>query len=56
VTPLSVMAVVRTSYAPVEVAFTLAGLLTWLPVADYGLGKDIWSIPFRNITYILHVS
>jgi hypothetical protein len=52
------MAVVRTSYAPVEVAFTLAGqwLLTWLPVADYGLGKDIWSIPFRNITYILQVS
>jgi hypothetical protein len=30
--------------------------VTWLVVADRGLGKDIWSIPFDNITYILYVS
>lgn len=24
-------------------------------LADCGLGKDVWSIPFGNITYILHI-
>lgn len=24
-------------------------------VANYGLGRDIWTIPFENITYILQV-
>ncbi|KAH6662687.1 hypothetical protein B0J14DRAFT_621822 [Halenospora varia] len=31
-------------------------LLTWLVVADWGLGKDIWSLPFDSITYILYIS
>ncbi|KAF1951534.1 hypothetical protein CC80DRAFT_203280 [Byssothecium circinans] len=31
--------------------------LTFLsvPLANYGLGKDIWTVPFDNITTILHV-
>lgn len=25
-------------------------------VANHGLGKDIWFVPFENITHILYVS
>jgi len=25
-------------------------------VADTGLGKDMWTLPFKNITHILYVS
>ena len=25
-------------------------------VADSGLGKDMWTLPFENITHILYVS
>jgi hypothetical protein len=52
------MAVVRTSHPVFYVMCIMASqwLLTWLVVADRGLGKDIWSLPFDNITYILYVS
>ncbi|KAF2677933.1 hypothetical protein K458DRAFT_377483 [Lentithecium fluviatile CBS 122367] len=26
-----------------------------VPLANYGLGKDIWTVPFNNITAILHI-
>lgn len=27
-----------------------------IAVADTGLGKDMWTLPFKNITHILYVS
>jgi hypothetical protein len=36
--------------------FTLTPKADHSAVANDGLGKDIWTVPFDKITYILHVS
>lgn len=49
--PLTVLSVFR-EYLNTNI---LSGILTVHSVANYGLGKDIWTVSFDNITSILKV-
>lgn len=55
VIPLSVLSVVRKSPTCVYELRHWQWLTHSLPVANYGLGKDIWTVPFENITSILKI-
>jgi len=40
----------------IRTAFTLLDVLTFLPVViNIGLGRDIWTVPFDNITLMFKV-
>lgn len=54
VIPLSVLSVICT-YCNVSVVNEPDNKTDIKPVADLGLGQDIWTVPFENITSILKV-
>jgi hypothetical protein len=53
VIPLTVLSVVRKSTTPMP--SKQAGRADSRKVADAGLGKDIWAVPFHDITRILKI-
>jgi len=49
-------AVLQLSPFLIRTAFTLLDVLTFLPVViNIGLGRDIWTVPFDNITLMFKV-